>query len=104
MKKIKFHDFLKNIKSKQYYIDCTNFLQSKKSPHCSLREEVGPPSKRKRVLCWSINIISLWKSVVSVAAWPAERGHWPEPAWRAPEPGPAAGGLQGLAQVSSQDR
>ena len=31
-----------------------------KSPHFLLRGKAGQLSKRKRVLCWSIDIISLW--------------------------------------------
>ena len=40
-------------------MDCTNFLQSTKSPHFPLLAKVGQLIKRKRVLCWSIYIISL---------------------------------------------
>ena len=36
------------------------FFQSTKSTHFPLRGKVGQLSKRKRVLCWSIFIISLW--------------------------------------------
>ena len=51
--------FLKT-ESKKQFIGCTNFLQSKKLPHFRLRGKVGQLSERKRVLCWSIYIISLW--------------------------------------------
>ena len=40
-------------------IVCTNCLHSTKSPNFPPRGKVGQTSKRKRVLCWSIYIISL---------------------------------------------
>ena len=54
---LKFNDFLKT-KSDIFFIGCTHFVQSIKSPHFPLRGKFGQPSKRKRVLCWSIYIIN----------------------------------------------
>ena len=36
------------------------FLQSTKSPHFPCSGKIGQLIKKKRVLCWSIYIISLW--------------------------------------------
>ena len=37
-----------------------------KIPHFPLRRKVGQLSKRKRVLCWSIYIISLWRFIAQL--------------------------------------
>ena len=47
-------------KNKKIFVDFTNFLYTTKLTHFPLRGKVGQLSKRKRVLCWSIYIISLW--------------------------------------------
>ena len=41
-------------------MDYTNYLSSTKSDNFPLRGKVGQLSKKKRVLCWSNYIISLW--------------------------------------------
>ena len=50
------------LKTKNNNIDCTNFLYTTKAPLFPLRGNVGQLRKGKRVLCWSINIISLWRT------------------------------------------
>ena len=40
-------------------MDCETFLLSTKSLHFPHRGKVGQLSKRKRMLCWSIYVISL---------------------------------------------
>ena len=46
------------LKQNKKFIDCTIFFLSTKSPHFSLSGKVGQLCERKRVLCWSIHIIS----------------------------------------------
>ena len=41
------------------FIDLPIFFQSTKSPHLPLRGKVGQLRRRKRVLCWSIYIITV---------------------------------------------
>ena len=63
MNKLKFNNFKKlrtKFNSSTLY---THFLQSTKSPHFTLRGQIGLLSKKKRVLCWVIYIISLWPRV-----------------------------------------
>ena len=59
MNKLKLNDFIKNWKQRKIFLDCTNFIQSTKSPHCPLRKvgQFTVHSKRKRSLCLSIYII-----------------------------------------------
>ena len=50
----KFKSFLK-AKTKNNIMDCTNSLQSTKSPHFSRSGKIGQLSKKERALCWSFN-------------------------------------------------
>ena len=96
MNKIKFNACLK-IKNKKWYIDCTNFPQSTKSPHFPLREMVSQLSKRKRltrVLCWYIYFISVWRRLLLAGVWKL-LVHWKRPTFfgRSVE---AAGAVEGV--------
>ena len=53
MNKLEFNDFFKT-ENLSNSLTVTNFLQSTKLPHYSLRGNIGQLSERKRVLCWSI--------------------------------------------------
>ena len=60
MNKLKFNDFLKR-KTKTNLLTVQIFfnLQNPPPPHFPLRGKVDQLCKKRRVLCWSISIISL---------------------------------------------
>ena len=57
-----FYFYFFYFKNKKYFIDCKNhFLYSAKSLHFPLRGKVGQLIKKKRVLCWSIYIMIVYR-------------------------------------------
>ena len=60
MNKHVYYDFLKQNKKQKIIHWLYKLSRYTKLPHLPLRGKVGQLSKRKRVLCWSIYIISWW--------------------------------------------
>ena len=65
MNKLKLNDFFK-IKNKKQFVYCQHFIfVIYKITPLPLRGKVGPLSKKKRVLCWSIYISSTYEMTAS---------------------------------------